>query len=1327
MEYSRQAADPEWKQLLRLGEQLVNQSTPTAQCDLIVEAISQLLSAQVRVWLASPHYPLPGVSAMETLPDAAATPIVHQALAEQKMQCQPAVTEAGANPPAGGPNLVAIPLMVKELTLGVVQVERAQGPAFNEHDLNFLEGLVTHAAVGMELTRQEALKNWRLEQLHLVRSISAQISTLPGPDELYKHVTRLIQEMFGYDYVAIFTLDESRNTLNFRSSASRDQSTPLRQDFTIRPGEGIVGSAAETGAEIIAGDVRQEARYRAVDVLPGTLSEAALPLKVESRVLGVLDLQCERVNAFHERDLLVLRTLADTIALAIDSRGLYSQLERRAEYISSVFEVSHALISILDLDELLTEVVQLIQNRFGYPLVDVYTVHPGRRLVIHQAGTQPSAAESPEESYHWPLDDPHGMIPWVARSGRTLLSNDVTSEPLYRPNHRIDTETRSEITVPLVVGEEILGVLDIQSREPGAFDENDQALFEALAAPVAVAMRNANLYRSELWRRRVAESFRDVANLVTSNRPINQLLNILLEKLESILPCDASAIWLIQEDAAGQEENAAGDQADRQEPAPRIRLAATRNLDEGRLFEVLQEKSTHDMLQRPLLAEQPLIRRPDEPLGPLGAAKGFRSDYSSIAAPMRLNNRMLGILTLAHHQDGRYGSEAQAITATFANYAAVALQNARLYNEAQEQALISTMLLQIAEASLSIMSVEDLLSTMIRLTRLLMGVRKCTFLLWDDGLQNFEMKAWYGFEPAGTPRQLFSARLPALSRLIAEQTMLYLDDPAIELNLPELSLGAAQGQEGSSEPGAANAGVIIMLPLMIRKEVIGAFLVGLQMASTPGEEARFDPKALAILQGIAHQTSVTVDNLRLQEARQEEAYVTAALLQVAQAVVTSSDLNDTLDTIVHLLPILVGIETCVIYLWDAANNLFRPTQVSAETRREEEAILARAYAPGENQLLDALRKRGETHMCRIPDPNLPIADWGGLDCQPYDELSEQIETLRGDWVLGFPLSLQGQVMGAMLVRETSASPAFWERRMEIIHGIAQQTSLAIQNDILKQEMVETERMEREMQLARQIQETFLPDELPQLNRWDLDMRWETAREIGGDFYDIFKLSENRVGLVIADVADKGLPAALYMTVTRTLIRASAADAFSPVKVLEEANRLLVNDSTDSMFITVVYAILSLDTGELRYANAGHNRPLLFRNKTGQLEQLPKGGIALGILEELGLQEHLLTIEPGDALVLYTDGVTDLLSPNGEFFGEPRLHEVIREHGRERIQDMLEYLDDAMIEFRRGTPPVDDVTILAIRREPVKRAKRARRNARGNGQEKPAAPAQEKED
>ncbi len=1289
MAHSRQAADSEWKLLQRLGEQLVQQSTPQDQCRLIVETAGQLLSASIRVWLASPSYPLPGTHEpdLEILPDAEATLLVQRALASKKIESDHTAAN-GALDPSTKPTAVATPLTIKGTMLGVMLAERADRAGFTERDLSLMEAISTHAAAAMEITRQEKIKDWRLEQLSLVRSVSAQISSLPNIDLICEQVTQLILRKFHYYYVAIFTLEESQGVLRFRGSASQNQSAPIPQGFVVQPGDGIIGTIGQSGAEIVALDVQTESRYRFMDVLPETRSEAALPLKIENRILGVLDVQSDQVNAFHESDMLVLRAMADNIAMAIESKRLYTSLERRADQISSVFEVGHALTSILDLDELLDEVVHLIQDRFGYPFVHVYTVHPGRRLVIYQAGSGERSAKMKEEGWHYPLDAPKGLIPWVARNGRTFLSNDVTLEPLYLTPELPPSEIRSELTLPILLGGEVLGVLDIQSLSPNAFDENDRTLFEALAAPIAVAMRNATLYRSEMWRRKVAESFRDVAQIISNHQPLNQLLDLILERLEALLPCDVLAIWLVQEDRL-QGSPPRGSQ---------LRLAASRNINLDKMFEVLQDKTVQEMLDRAMQTDQPIIRQPDDPLGPLGAAMDFPANYSSIAAPMRNNERPLGLITLAHHQNGRYGSESQAITATFASYAAVAIQNSRLYNESQEQALISTMLLQVAEASQTTMTIEDLLATMIRLSRLLMGVKKCTFLLWEESLQSFVIRAWYGFEPGrdanGEVNRRFTLQTPALARLAQDRSLLYLDDVEVEMNFPEMSLYPSQG-------------TIIMLPLLVRREVIGAFLVGLQMASLTNTETGFDPKALAILQGIAHQTAMTVDNLSLLEARQEEAYVTAALLQVAQAVVSSTDLNDTLDTIVHLLPILVGIETCMIYLWDSANLLFRPTQVSGQSRREEDFIITHPFSPGENRLLDAIHQTGEMHMCRVTDPNMLIEDWAFLVCQPYSQLQDQVDMLRGDWILGYPLSLQGQVMGIMVVREVNASPAFWERRLEIINGIAQQASLAIQNDLLKQEMVETERMEREIQLARQIQETFLPDTLPQLNRWELDLRWETAREIGGDFYDIFKLGDNRVGLVIADVADKGLPAALYMTVARTLIRASATDSASPAKVLEEVNRLLVNDSTDSMFITVVYIVLSLDSGEFVFCNAGHNRPLLYRAKNRVLEQLVKGGTALGILEDLTLTDHTLRIDPGDALILYTDGVTDIISPEGEMFGEERLREIIQTHGRERIQDMLENLDDAMIDFRRGTPPVDDVTLLAIRRDPAQR-KRVRK-------------------
>ena len=168
----------------------------------------------------------------------------------------------------------------------------------------------------------------------------------------------------------------------------------------------------------------------------------------------------------------------------------------------------------------------------------------------------------------------------------------------------------------------------------------------------------------------------------------------------------------------------------------------------------------------------------------------------------------------------------------------------------------------------------------------------------------------------------------------------------------------------------------------------------------------------------------------------------------------------------------------------------------------------------------------------------------------------------------------------LLTSGNQTSNSFQERRLEIVTGIAQQIALAIQNERLKQAMVVRERLESEVQLARQIQQTFLPNRLPKWAGWEIAARWQTARQMGGDFYDIFRLSHDRLGLAIADVSDKGLPAALYMTVARTLIRAYAQNARSPAAVLSRVNHPLVADSPYAMYVTAAYAILSPETGEL---------------------------------------------------------------------------------------------------------------------------------------------------
>lgn len=1270
----RLAAEPEWKQYLRLGEQLFNQPETTSQCRLIENALKNLLGCQAKVWLARPFYPLPGQSSLPTLPSAQTSELVMGALDQRRNLYQSNPTRSFTHL-RNSKNIVwaALPLITHDTLLGILEVHRQEGPAFRPEELDFLEGLAAHSALALETSRQVSLKNWRLEQLSLVRSVSAQIANVLDLDELCNRVVHLIQETFDFYHVSIFTIEGEEAYLRFRGNVSREGQAKVTLPAILQPNEGLLGRVAANGVEQIINDVHLEPQYTPVEGLSQTQSQAVLPIKVNNKVFGILDVQSDRGEGFHEVDILVLHALTDTISRAIEGTQLYHALKHRSEQISSVFDITHTLTSILDLDTLMETAMQAIHTHFGYSFVHIFTVHTGRQKILYLAGSGIRSSAMRELEIQYDLNDEGGFIPWVARNNQTRLANNIAFDDLYRPSELLPDDTRSELTIPLTFGGEVLGVLDIQSDQYNSFNPNDLPVLESLAASLAIAFHNARLYNAELWRRQVGDSFRDVASLLSSNVAPEKLLDTILNELERNLPCDAAAIWLVEDPS----ENEIGV----------LRLAANHGVDAVKITQTLDgSEEAHQFLSTALNSAAATIRQPGNAFGPLGLALDFPPDYSSIAAPLRIGNQPIGVLTLAHHTPGRYGSEAQSMTITFASYAAAAIQIARLYSQAQEQAWVSTILLQVAEASQSVNSVDEFLSTMVRLSRLLVGIKKSAIFLNDQEHQTFELKASYGME--NLPENLIfqTGRAPALDQLRSIRDTTYVTNAALELDLPSADVPSQNG-------------TLVLLPLLSRDELLGVFLVAHQSITQLGAFQAFDQQTLSIYQGIAHQISVALENLHLLEARQEEAYVTAVLLQVAQAVVSQNDLVDILDTIVHLTPILVGIDACVIYLRDTGQQTFRTVQAFTGSLQSELLMLGREYSSGEFALLDSIFNSDSAYYAILPQGDIDPSLWHSLECFPIDDLEKQDLPGGSHWVLGFPLSVKGEIVGAMLTQERTTLSASQQRRLEIMNGIAQQVAMAIQNDRLRQEAIIRVRIDREMQLARQIQQTFLPSRLPNRKSWEMDARWQPAREVGGDFYDIFTLTKGRLGVTIADVSDKGMPAALYMTVGRTLIRAYANNARSAAELLQRINRPLVTDTPNSMFITAIYAVLIPETGQLFYANAGHNRPYILHPNRQEVELLPKGGMAMGVMESIHLEESMFVLEPGDCLVMYTDGVTESFSPAGEAFGEARLQELLQKNINKNVHEILNVLEASLLEFREGAPPSDDVTLVAIRHLP----------------------------
>lgn len=329
-------------------------------------------------------------------------------------------------------------------------------------------------------------------------------------------------------------------------------------------------------------------------------------------------------------------------------------------------------------------------------------------------------------------------------------------------------------------------------------------------------------------------------------------------------------------------------------------------------------------------------------------------------------------------------------------------------------------------------------------------------------------------------------------------------------------------------------------------------------------------------------------------------------------------------------------------------------------------------------------------------------------------------------VMCAPLKVKETTLGAVYVENRIQAGIFTENDLDLLNAIASSAAIAIDNARLYQVAVEKGRLERELQVARRVQASFLPGQVFQPPGWDIQAYLEPAREVGGDFYDVFPLNNSqRIGLVVADVCDKGVGSAMFMAIFRSLIRAYAERPTSPnwpdaskspgggMSVEEKrdlispeaaslkaaismTNNYIANNHGDSnMFATIFFGVLDPATGGLFYINAGHEPPILL-GKGGKKERLSPSGPAVGLFPDLEFGIKQAEIEPGALLLAFTDGVLDAHNPEGETFGEERLLALIQEPTVSPAA-LLERINDSLLHHMGARPQFDDITLMALRR------------------------------
>jgi len=843
-----------------------------------------------------------------------------------------------------------------------------------------------------------------------------------------------------------------------------------------------------------------------------------------------------------------------------------------------------------------------------------------------------------------------GAVDWLLRHGQSLLIHDLRREsPPFAPV-ALREATRSALYVPLSTKDRPIGSLSVQSAKPGGFDEDDERILSAFANQGAAAIEKARLYARERQRAKQLATVSEVSLKVAAILGLQELFRQVVDLIQASFGYYHVGIYTVEHESGDLYFRASTGCS---EPEVRIDISG------GMIGWV----ATHG---EPVLAND------------VGREPRFRYDttlpetLSELTVPLKVKERVVGVLDVQSDEQGSFDEDDMFVMRTLAAQVAIAVEDARIYVERQEQAWVATALLQVAETIGSLTTSQEVLSSIVRLTPILVGVDRCLLFLWDAELGKYTSSESFGLLPESRARfanlQLAPGQLPLLDWVRAADKPILVRSGDDQRLIPVDVMRDYQ------------IGVAIALPLRVKGEVVGVMLAEY---SDPNIELSKANRSL--LTGIANQAAMAVESARLYEARREEAWVSTALLQVSSSLENTTDLDEIIERVVSLATMLAGVDRCAILLFDEDKGEFVPAQAHGIARERLPEFLALRFTSGQIPLLDEIREH-----------HAPVAAEHGADGA---SASLQIMQEFGfSSLLGLPLLARGEVIGAMLVDRKDLPRGLSERQISVLTGIANQVSVAIENARLYQESLENERMTRELQLAREIQISFLPKECPYVPRWQICADWRSAREVGGDFYDFIWLDTKHLGLVIADVSDKGVPAALFMALSRTVMRASATDGRSPVEALMRANELLTADTSSGMFVTLFYGILDITSGELKYARAGHNPPLHFDRAGGRVRPLDGKGIVLGIIEDVSFEERTVTLGAGDALVLYTDGVTEAINSEEEEYGVERLREVIKAHGESSAAEIIESIDQGVARFSSGVPQFDDLTLVVVKRE-----------------------------
>jgi len=1132
-----------------------------------------------------------------------------------------------------------------ESEFGVIESESHKGelkklyralPALSKKEMEQAVGRLANAIkISVEEAYEKYHSNRQLRKLIFASKINEMVNTKMKLEELLERTTREIAEAVEVDICLLLLWDKERK--DFTLFAGNKKLTGEDAEMKFRMGEGVTGIVASTGKSVIIKDAQNDPRVVKKNL--GIKSLMTVPLKVGGDSIGVLHVgTTRRRREFTQRELGFVEALSSEVALAVNNTRLYEEglkkteeLQRSKQALQSYFsQIGTALSSALNLHQLLRMIVELSMNLIGSEAGSLYLIEDRKLASQISVGLE----KEPAHLSRYRLQG--SLIGWEKKSQPFAYDElQGPSEILYRQSTPREAIT-CYLGIPLSIKDEIIGLLNIYSRDGREFPLDKIELLTAFASQAAMAIDNALNFEKEQKRAREATLLYEAARAIGQSFDMEEILNISVENLTRITQVDRCLIFLF-------------DDRKREFFMAAHTGLSTEQKDFFSYYRISGIEVSQDIWDD-LARGKPRIFTTVPPDCP-ALEKLFQlfPTNSCLLVPLIAREKLLGLMYIDDSKMAHFFSDSQIrLVMTLSIQMATALQRARLITKQEENTNQLKALLQVSSVLPSSLSLPKVFNLVVEKATQLVSKPSVALLIMDDSEKDFVLEASRGLEEP--------LKDSVVQKKIAESaiekkryTTMFIDEETEE------SLGRTLWKCG--------IGGALSIPLIAKRRLAGV----LNCFCDAGYQFTFEE--IRLLRSFANHAAIAVENARLHGVVRNKVRELATLFEVGKAITSTLQFDRVLEEITKNVKRAMNADACSIMLLDEDRKELSTKTATGLSKSHfgqriklGEGVAGIAAKTGRPMILLDLQSKKSPYIF------------------PKSIREEGLKT-----ILSVPLETKGRIIGIINIY---LKEIYYYKPLEInlLVALSNQAAIAIENARL---------YEAQFKVAQILQSIVMPQKDFVFPGIELGYHYISSLELSGDYFDLIPLGTTKFSLVIADVSGKGPPAAIYTARAKYILKSYAIAGYQPREILSMVNYMIVPETGDEKFISLFYVEVDLKKKLLRFCSAGHEPPIYGCQKTKDLKLLETEGLLIGVSYDAKFKQEEIPFDNGDILVLYTDGITEARASKGEIFGLERLMEIVKKCMHLDPQTISNRIYTAVQTYTRRKLN-DDFSLLVVR-------------------------------